>query len=39
MDALLATLFLTGGLSALCVVLGLVAELLDVLFPNLGDSL
>lgn len=39
MDALLATLLLTGALCALCVVLGLVAELLDVLFPNLGDSL
>lgn len=39
MDALLDTLLLTGALCALCVVLGLVAELLAILFPDLGDSL
>jgi len=36
MTPFLATLFLTGGLAALFVVLGLVAKLLAILFPDLG---
>ncbi len=39
MTALLATLFLTGALCALFVVLGLIADALEHFFPNLGADL